>query len=159
MGRAGMILMGTWLEGEMKDSIPAGFQLGTFAFPTIPGGKGGDVLFGAVNVMTVAKQSASPAQGVEWLKWFSRKDVQAARTNYLAYVSPFKGVKVGPKYRGVMQSLQTNGAFATSYFGVFGQTKSVRDAYQQPIVELMFGKTNPADMVKKISDGLQSAQR
>jgi ABC-type glycerol-3-phosphate transport system substrate-binding protein len=158
-GRAAMILMGTWLEGEMKESIPAGFQLGTFAFPKIPGGKGGSVLFGAVNVMTVAAQSANPAEGVQWLKWFSRKDIQTARTNFLAYLSPFKGVRVGPKYLGVMQSLQKGGSFATDYFGIFGQPTAVRNAYQQPIVELMFGKISPAQMVKEISDGLQSAPR
>jgi raffinose/stachyose/melibiose transport system substrate-binding protein len=159
-GRAGMILMGTWLEGEMKDSIPSGFALGTFAFPSIPGGKGENVLFGAVNVRTVASKSANPAQGIEFLKWFSRKDVQAARTNYLAYLSPFKGVKVGPKYQGVMDALQSNGgSFATDYFGIFGQPASVQNAYQLPIVKLMFQKESPADMVKEISDGLQSAQR
>ena len=158
-GRAGMILMGTWLEGEMKDSIPSGFQLGTFAFPQIPGGKGANVLFGAVNVRTIAAKSANPALGVQWLKWFSRKDVQAARTNYLAYISPFKGVKVGAKYQGIMGALQGGGSFATDYFGLYGQTASVRDAYQQPIVKLMFQKESPADMVKEISDGLQSAQR
>ena len=154
-----MILMGTWLEGEMKDSIPSGFQLGTFAFPQIPGGKGNNVLFGAVNVMTVAKQSKNPAEGVDFLKWFSRKDVQAARTNYLAYLSPFKGVKAGPKYAGVTKALQTSGSFATDYFGVYGETTSVRDAYQQPLVKLMFGKESPADAVKEMSDGLKSAQR
>jgi raffinose/stachyose/melibiose transport system substrate-binding protein len=159
-GRAGMILMGTWLEGEMKDSIPDGFALGTFGFPTIPGGKGANVLFGAVNARTVAAKSANPAQGIEFLKWFSRKDVQAARTNFLAYLSPFKGVKVGPKYAGVMAALQSKGgSFATDYFGLFGETASVRNAYQLPLVKLMFQKESPADMVKEISDGLQSAQR
>jgi raffinose/stachyose/melibiose transport system substrate-binding protein len=159
-GRAGMILMGTWLEGEMKDSIPSGFALGTFAFPTIPGGKGPNVLFGAVNARTVAAKSANPAGGIEFLKWFSRKDVQAARTNYLAYLRPLTGVKVGPKYAGVMAALQSKGgSFAADYFGLFGQTASVRNAYQLPLVKLMFQKESPADMVKEISDGLQSAQR
>ena len=120
---------------------------------------GGSVLFGAVNVMTVAAKSANPAEGVQWLKWFSRRDIQTARTNFLAYLSPFKGVRVGPKYLGVMQSLQKGGSFATDYFGVFGQPTAVRNAYQQPIVELMFGKISPAQMVKEISDGLQSAPR
>jgi raffinose/stachyose/melibiose transport system substrate-binding protein len=158
-GRAAMMLMGSWLVGEMKASIPSDFQLGTFPFPQVPGGKGNGVLFGTVNVMTVAKQSKRPDLGVEWLKYFSRKDVQKARTKYLDYISPYKGVPAGPKYQGVADSLARGKSFATSYFGIYGDPQSVQDAYQQPIVKLFFGKISPAEMVKEISDGLASAQR
>ena len=158
-GKAAMILMGTWLEGEMKGSIPSNFQLGTFSFPKIPGGKGNGVLFGAVNDWTVAQKSANPTLGVQWLKWFSRKDVQAARIKYLTAMSPFKGVPAGPKYKGLLQSLQNGGSLSNDYFGIFNQTASVRNAYQQPIGKLMFGQITAAEMVKEISDGLQSAQR
>lgn len=157
-GKAAMILMGTWLEGEMKDSIPDGFELGTFPFPQVPGGKGPKVLFGGVNSMTVAKQSKNPQLGVEWLKWFSRKDVQSARVKYLSSISGFKGVKVGPKYKGIIDSLQSGGSFATEYYGLYGETQAVRDAYQQPIVKLFFGKIGANEMVKEISDGLKSAR-
>jgi ABC-type glycerol-3-phosphate transport system substrate-binding protein len=158
-GKAAMILMGTWLEGEMKDSIPDGFELGTFPFPQVPGGKGNQVLFGSVNSMTVAKQSQNPQLGVDWLKWFSRKDVQSARVKYLSSISGFKGVKVGPKYKGIIDSLQKGGSFATSYFGVYTEPQSVRDAYQQPIVKLFFGKIGAGELVNEISNGLKSAQR
>lgn len=158
-GRAAMILMGSWLVGEMKASIPPDFQLGTFAFPQVPGGKGNGVLFGAVNSMSIAKQSNRPDLGVQWLKYFSRKDVQKTRTKYLDYISAYKGVPAGKSYQGIADELAAGKAFATEYFGVFGQTQSVRDAYQQPIVKLFFGKISPAEMVKEISDGLHSAQR
>jgi raffinose/stachyose/melibiose transport system substrate-binding protein len=158
-GKAAMILMGSWLVGEMKASIPSNFQLGTFPFPQIPGGKGNATLFGTVNVMTVAKQSKRPDLGVEWLKYFARKDVQKARTKYLDDISGYKGVPAGPKYQGVANALAQGKSFATAYFGIYGDTKSVQDAYQQPIAKLFFGQISPAEMVKEISDGLASAQR
>jgi raffinose/stachyose/melibiose transport system substrate-binding protein len=159
-GKAAMMVMGTWLEGEMKDSIPPDFQLGTFPFPQIPGGKGQGVIFGAVNDRTVASKSPNPQLGVEWLRYEARKDIQAARIKYLQYISPYKGVKTTAKYALLQKSLAAkDSAFALDYFGVFGQSKSVRDAYQVPIAKLFFGQINAQEMVKEISDGLSSAAR
>ena len=146
-GKAAMILMGTWLVGEMKGSIPKGFAIGTFPFPTVPGGKGDQVLFGAVNDMTVAKQSKNPQLGVAWLKTFSQRSIQAERVKALDYISPYKGVPVGTRYKGIVAALEKGGSFATSYFGVYGRPQAIRDAYQQPIVKLFFGKTTPQAMV------------
>ncbi len=160
-GKAAMILMGTWLEGEMKESIPDGFQLATFPFPKIPGGKGNGVVYGAVNARTVAAKSANPALGVEWLRFAARKDVQRARIKYLQYISPYRGVKTDPKYALLQKSFEggSGSGFATSYSGLFGQSKSVRDAYQVPVGELFFGKLTGAQMVQKISAGLSAATR
>jgi raffinose/stachyose/melibiose transport system substrate-binding protein len=158
-GRAAMILMGTWLEGEMKESIPSGFQLGTFPFPQIPNGKGNGVVFGAVNARTVAAKSDNPRLGVEWLRYAARKDIQRARIKFLQYISPYKGVKTDPKYALLQRSFEGNrGSFAVSYFGLFGQSKAVRDAFQMPIAELFFGRITGQEMVKKISDGLVAAR-
>lgn len=158
-GKAAMILMGTWLEGEMKDSIPSDFQLGTFPFPQIPGGKGNGLVFGGVNTRTVAAKSENPALGVEWLRYAGRNDIQRARIKYLQYISPYRGVKSDPKYALLQKSFEgTTGSFATSYFGVYGQTSKIRDAYQVPIAELFFGKLSARQMVRKISLGLAAAQ-
>lgn len=157
-GKAAMILMGTWLEGEMKDSIPPGFELGTFPFPTIPGGKGNGVVFGAVNDRTVAAKSANPQLGVEWLRYNARKDVQRARIKYLQYISPYTGIKADAKYVLLQKSFEgKNGTFAVDYFGLFGQSKAVRDAYQVPVAKVFFGKENARQMVNEITAGLKSA--
>ena len=159
-GRSAMILMGTWLEGEMKDSIPPTFQLGTFPFPQIPDGKGNGVVFGAVNARTVAAKSDQPKLGVEWLRYSARKDIQRARIKFLQYISPYKGVKTDPKYALLQQSFEGGrGSVAVSYFGLFGQPKGVRDAYQVPVAELFFGKLTGTQMVKKISLSLAAARR
>ncbi len=158
-GKAAMILMGTWLEGEMKDSIPPDFQLGTFPFPTIPGGKGNGVVFGGVNARTVAAKSANPQLGVEWLRYTARKDIQQARIKYLQYISPYRGIKTDAKYALLQKSFEQGGAFETSYFGLFGQTAAVRDAYQMPVAKLFFGKDNAQQMVQDIDSGLASAAR
>ncbi|HOX04945.1 MAG TPA: extracellular solute-binding protein [Planctomycetota bacterium] len=51
-GRAAMMLMGTYLLGNLRDEAPAGFaeKLGCFAFPAVEGGKGdASLVLGGVN--------------------------------------------------------------------------------------------------------------
>jgi ABC-type glycerol-3-phosphate transport system substrate-binding protein len=40
LGRAAMVMCGSWLKSEMLGKIPAGFQLGAFNLPRVAGGKG-----------------------------------------------------------------------------------------------------------------------
>ncbi len=160
-GKSAMILMGTWLVGEMKASIPPGFKIGTFPFPAVPGGKANNAVFGVVNNLVVAAQSKRPDLGAKWLQWFARKDIQTARVRYLNEISPYKGVAVkDPTYGTIIKNLQAGGSFWPSYFGLYGgATQGVRDAYQQPIVKMFFGKIDAAEMVKEIDASLKSAPR
>ena len=159
-GRAAMILMGTWLEGEMKESIPPGFQLGTFPFPTDPARQGERRRLRRGQCEDRRCEVGEPRLGVEWLRYSARKDIQRARIKFLQYISPYKGVQTDPKYALLQQSFEGGrGSFAVSYFGLFGQSKEVRDAYQVPVAELFFGKLTGTQMVKKISLGLASARR
>src|SRR6185312_4828124 len=89
----GMILMGSWLVAEIKDSIPAGFQLGIVPFPTIPGGKGDQTaLFGTANQISVNAKTKYPDLVTTYLRRFTSQSMQANRAQALGLVSPVLGV-------------------------------------------------------------------
>lgn len=44
-GLAAMIFCGIWLENEMKDSTPPGFQMRSFTVPAVQGGRGNPAVF------------------------------------------------------------------------------------------------------------------
>lgn len=157
-GKSAMILMGSWLVGEMKDSIPDGFELGTFAFPTVPGA-GGDqtAIFGTPNNQVVAAQSGNPATGIAWLHFLASKDMQTAFVKATGQISAYRGVQAPPGFETVVRSLGKADAFVPSYFGVFGAGQTVADAYQKPIAELFFGKQDAAGMVSEIDKNLRAA--
>jgi raffinose/stachyose/melibiose transport system substrate-binding protein len=69
LGRAAMILMGTYILGHVRDEAPAGFseKLGCFAFPTMEGGKGDDSLvLGGINAAyAVSAKCPYPQEATE----------------------------------------------------------------------------------------------
>ena len=157
-GKAAMILMGSWLVGEMKASIPDDFELGTFPFPSVPGGAGDqDGIFGGVNVMVVAEQSKNPDLGVDWLRYFSRPEVQEKRVEQLDTISGFAGVQPPEYERDAAKKLAAGASFEPSYFNLFSLGKAKLDAYQQPITRLFFGKSDADQLVASIDRGLASA--
>lgn len=158
-GKAAMILMGSWLVGEMKASIPADFQTGTFAFPTIPGAAGDqDGIFGGVNAQTVASQSKNPALGVEWLRFVAEKDNQNKYVEQTGNISAYEGVPAPPGFENQAALLSKENSFVQSYFAVLSQPAAVKDAYEQPIVKMFFGQLDAAGLVKQINDGLKKAR-
>lgn len=157
-GRAAMILMGSWLPNEMKTSIPSDFELGTFAFPTVAGASGDQTaVFGTTNNQVVAAQSKNPSTGVAWLQFLASKSQQTKFVQDTGQISAYRGVAAPPGFQEVVNGLDRPGAFVPSYFGVFGDTQQVMNAYQNPIAELFFGKISATKMVAEIDSNLRAA--
>lgn len=157
-GDAAMILMGSWLIGEMADAIPAGFEVGTFGFPTVDGGAGDEAgLFGGVNAQTVAAQSENTAAGVAWLRFVAEPENQQAYVEATGGISAYTGIPAPEGFEDVTAMLEEGATFAPSYMGVLAQSQEVQTAYQQPIARLFFGEIDGAQMLADMSQGLQAA--
>lgn len=157
-GKGAMILMGSWLIGEMKDSIPADFEIGTFPFPTVEGGAGDQTaVFGTTNVMTVAQQSKNPELGVAWVKFLAEKEQQVEMVEEAGNISAYEGIPAPERFGDQASLLESEGGLTPSYFGMYtpGTTTETRDAYQQPITKLFFGEMTAAQMVAAIDEGLK----
>lgn len=79
--QAAMVFCGIWLENEMKDSMPPGFEMRCFAIPAVEGGKGNSTML--------------PGQGMEYL--FVPVD---GRHHDIAF--EFASYLVSPKYAADM---------------------------------------------------------
>ncbi len=71
-GHAAMMLIGQWLAGEMKDSIPADLKLDYVRFPEIAGGKGDPTvqIAGTSDIVLYAK-SKYPEQLIRFVKYMT----------------------------------------------------------------------------------------
>ena len=155
-GKAGMILMGSWLVGEMKDAIPADFEIGTFAFPTIDGASGDQQgLFGGVNAQVVSAEVGEPrgGRGVAPVRG-QQGEPDGVRQGHCGSISPYRSIEAPPGFDDVSAALEDGAAFSPSYFGIFGKSQEVQAAYQQPIAKLFFGEINGQEMLQQISAGL-----
>lgn len=157
-GDAAMILMGSWLIGEMSAAIPADFQVGTFAFPTVDGGSGDQQgLFGGTNAQVVAQDSGNTDAAVAWLQFIADPENQNAYVESTGGISAYTGIAAPEGFEDVTAMLEEGAAFAPSYMGILALSQEVQTAYQQPIAQLFFGEIDGAEMLASMSDGLQAA--
>ena len=100
-GQATHIFIGTWLMGEMKDSIPEGFNQAVMFFPTITGYEDRTpyaATFGFLNSFGLYKPGANARENhstecaIEYLKLFTSAEKQAALVRSLDYVSTVRDV-------------------------------------------------------------------
>lgn len=94
-GKNAMMLMGSWLPSEMSDQLPKGFEIGMFAFPNVPGGKGNDLSEHWSNSYAVLAGSKNPDGAVAVLKCLTTPTVAAALAGS-GSASPLKGIPAAP---------------------------------------------------------------
>ncbi|MBX9471928.1 ABC transporter substrate-binding protein [Microcella sp.] len=157
-GNAAMILMGSWLLGEMADSIPEGFEVGTFPFPAVDGAAvDSSGIFGFVNTYVVAAESENPEAGVAFLQFLADKENQIAMVETAKSISAYSGVPAPEGFESVTAALEEGATFAPSYMGIFGDTPEVQAAYQEPIAKLFFNEISGEQMLAEMSERLLAA--
>jgi raffinose/stachyose/melibiose transport system substrate-binding protein len=155
--RAAMILMGSWLMTEMKDSIPAGYELAVAPFPTVADGKGDQkALFGAAWPWSVAAKSNVPDLATEYLRRFTSNELSARRAKELGAVSPNANVPAPPGIGG-LEAVLKDAATAEMIFyhyGVHAAAYGLPAAWFAPIMEMWMGKRTPEDAIKQIDTNI-----
>ena len=102
--KAAMILMGSWLMAEMKETIPPDFQLAVAGFPSVAGGNGKqDSVFGSAFGWSVAAKSKVPDLAIEYLRRFSSDEWAGKRATELGVLSCNKAVPAPAAIIGAKQ--------------------------------------------------------
>ncbi|HEY4348605.1 MAG TPA: extracellular solute-binding protein [Gaiellaceae bacterium] len=159
-GQSAMILMGSWLQGEMKGKIPAGFQLATFPFPQVPGGHGdANGVYGQANRLIVAAQSKDPKLGAEFLQFYASPAMDRFRNKQLGNISAYKNAPAPPGLQGIVKSLQHGATFGQLYIATWEKPQAISDAYETPIQQLFFGQSDGSQLVDTIDKQLTAAYK
>lgn len=147
-GKAGMILVGTWLASEMAGSIPEDFQMGIFNFPAVEGGKGDPTeVFAHANIMAVNKDSDNLDAAIEFVNYFTSKEVQMRRTKETGLISAVKGVDAPSNVYGLSDLISNAGKLCVRYYGM-EFTSNVQSAFDIEIQKLWFGEYTPEEFIK-----------
>jgi len=73
--RAAMVPCGTWLKAEMTNTTPRGFEMSSFNYPGVRGGKGDPSVAGiSMGYWCVPAQAANLRGGVDFLKWVTSRE-------------------------------------------------------------------------------------
>jgi raffinose/stachyose/melibiose transport system substrate-binding protein len=159
-GKAAMILMGSWLMTEMKDSIPAGFQMAVAPFPSVGGQGKQDAMFGKVESDSVAAKSKNPELAVEFLRRFTSKTISQQAATQLGSMSPLRDVTAPVGITGadkVLKDAET-AEFVLYNFGLGTAKYGAMAAWYDPIVEMWTGKLTPKQALAKIDANMEAVR-
>lgn len=111
-GKAAMVPCGTWLEHEMKPSIPPGFRMKIMPIPIVEGGKGDPtgIEASAVPTFWVPAQAKRPDLGMEYLRILlsletSRKFAENQR-DVMALKNATEGAKISPALQSAVDLIK-----------------------------------------------------
>ena len=161
-GKAAMIHMGSWLAAEMKDAIPADYQLGVFDFPTYDGGAGDqNAMFGTGQMWSIASPEKATSHdvnvplAVEYLKRWTSRERQTEASENLRIIPTVTEVPAPSGTTGMDQAVEKS---ATSdviiyYYGVHWDT-GLTTAWLNPTQALFLKQIGPEEMVEQIDSGL-----
>ncbi|KAA1418286.1 extracellular solute-binding protein [Mumia zhuanghuii] len=153
-GKAGMILMGSWLVSEMKDVIPADFDLGVIAFPTVDGGAGDQAgMMAAAQLMSVNAESENIPLALEWVRRVTSVETQTARAEEIGEVSAVKDVPSPPGLPGIAEVVGSADQLYPAYYGIL-QSKASEVVYPE-IAKLVFGKQDAEETLAALDEGLK----
>ncbi len=153
-GKAGMILMGSWLVSEMADSIPPDFELGVVPFPTVPGGKGDQgAVMAALQQVSIAADSENIPLALEWARRLTSVDFQTKRADEIGEISAVAGVPTPPGIPGLDKVISGAESLNPRDFGL--TVSPVKDVVYPEIAKLLFGKQDAKATLDALDAGLR----
>ncbi len=163
-GRAVFIPVGTWLENEMKDSIPEGFDMVIAPTPSLPGDKipFTGIFAGGGEPFIVPSQGKNVAGGMEWMRLlFSQEGgrVFAESTRSLTTVAGSgEGLDLGTAFASTQEVIAAAGenTYVTQYqdwYTEFGdEVKAQLAALLQMQISIEEFQTNVQDAADFLKD-------
>ncbi|NUR91250.1 MAG: extracellular solute-binding protein [Nonomuraea sp.] len=153
-GKAGMILMGTWLVSEMAKVIPKDFEIGVVPFPTVAGGAGDQgTVMAALQEVSVSATSKNIPLSLEWLRRLTSVKVQTQRAQEIGEVSAVTGVPSPPGIPGVDKVLSGADALQPRAYAL--TESKAKDVVYPEIAKLMFGKQDAQQTLAALDKGLR----
>ncbi|MGQ9730778.1 MAG: extracellular solute-binding protein [Candidatus Zipacnadales bacterium] len=121
-GKTAMIPCGSWLKSEMLGKIPAGFRLGAFNLPVVPGGKGDPTaVYTSTNYYFVFRNAPHPREGVDFLRFMTSRQQAGKFCKMRDIIAAVKGCAEGNVSADLLELLAIANKAHTSYGAAPGE--------------------------------------
>jgi raffinose/stachyose/melibiose transport system substrate-binding protein len=147
------LLIHSYMPIEVKDAKPDDFVFGSFPFPSVPGGKGGQYqltsVFGGVGILKATK---NPDLAFDLLKRLVSKDIQQRFAEEALNVPVIMDVPLPEIFADLAAIMKKQTGTFTDYSGGPGQFEP---EYAEKIMyplnqDVLFGKLSPEDFIKQV---------
>lgn len=161
-GQAAMLLNGTWQIGASADA-PDGFELSTFAFPSVADGKGdqSDVLAGVAAAFGISDKTDNKADAVTLLKFLTSPEVMTKYVELRKTMVTVKGATTeaaaGPVLFGISDGLMNAAGHLDPFYDT-AMPPTATNTYYTSLQGVLDGSVKPADAAQKLEDALKAGQ-
>ncbi len=162
MGNAAMIFCGIWLENEMKDVTPPGFEMRCFTVPAVANGQGNPAMLHGqgMEFLFVPVDARYPADAFDFAKYMVSRDKAADMGESIGVISPLKGAtpreSLTPALGSVLDVIETSqGIFNVRLRDLLHEWRN--QDMGLAISALLRGEMTPEDFSKALDDGVAVA--
>ena len=162
MGNAAMIFCGIWIENEMKDVTPRGFEMRCFNVPAVEGGKGNPAMVHGqgMEFLFVPADARYPDDAFDFAKYLVSRDKAADMGESIGVISPLKGAtpreSVTPALGSVLDVIEASqGIFNVRLRDLLHEWRN--QDMNSAISALLRGETTPEEFGKALDDGVAAA--
>jgi len=150
-----MIFCGAWLPTEMSQQMPQGFSVGMFEFPTVPNGKGNNLVEHWANAYVVLKATKNPEAVARYLKYIMSMPV-ATKIVALGSPVPLVGAPVPPALANQYKILAASTTMPARAGLEITDAKYVTNVLDKCDDQLFQGTAGPAQFVTCMETGTKS---
>ena len=155
-GKAAFIPCGTWLENEMKDVIPEGFEMVINASPAVGPDDvlpqtAGNISAGETFIVPTGK---NPKGGMEWLRLLfsleGGKTFSELTKSLTVVTGSADGLDLGAAFKSAQEGIAAAGA--NTWSSQYGRYADLQDEAKNQFGLLLTGQTSVEDMVSTLQD-------
>ncbi len=161
-GNTAMIFCGIWLENEMRETIPKGFELRSFDIPGDPKWKGNDAMVNGqgMEFLFVPKDAQHPDVAFEFARYLVSPQNAPDMAKSIGVISPLHHAtpanSVSPALGSVVDIInESKGIFNVRPYMLFPAWKS--QVMSAAIQDLCRGSVTPEQFARTLDDGIAQA--
>ena len=161
--QAAMIFCGIWLENEMKDTIPPGFELRCFSVPAVKGGKGNPSLFNGEGseFYFVPADARHPELAVDFARYMVSPKNAPDMGASIGVISALKGGTprdaVSPALQSVLDMIEdAEGIFSVRLTRLLQEWTN--QVMSPSLWALLLGEITPEEFCRRLDEGLAAAK-
>jgi len=162
-GQAALIWCGLWLENEMKNSTPPGFEMRCFNLPVVEGGKGNPNLFygeGAEWIF-VPSDTRHPEEAIDFCRYLVSLENAPDMGKSIGVISPLKGATppsaVSPTLQSVIEMMKDGPGIFTSRLPTLLMEWN-NQVLNPVLAALLRGEMTPEVFCRRMEDGVAAAR-
>lgn len=162
-GEAAIILCGSWLENEMKNSTPPDFEMRCFNVPAVEGGKGNPHLFNGQGAewLFVPSDARYPNEAQDFARYLVSPLNAPDMGTSIGVISPMRGAtprsSVSPALQSVLDMLdEAPGIFTLRVDTLL--LEWTQEVMQPSLSSLLRGELTPEAFCRRLDDGVAVAR-